>query len=201
MTWFSFLHGNEPPGETVLVAGLGNPGEKYAETRHNMGFKVIDALAETLDVQVRQRKFGGRFAMTPVSGKKLILLKPWEFMNRSGQAVATTVGFYKLPLDRILVVYDDMALAVGQIRVRARGSAGGHNGLSDIIAKLKSDQFARCRVGIGSPDQGDAIDYVLGVPSRQEQRDLDEAVIKARQAVLCWLDEGINTAMNRFNGT
>ena len=122
MPWFSFLHGNEPSGETVLVAGLGNPGEKYSETRHNMGFKVIDALAETLDVQVRQRKFGGRFAMTPASGKKLILLKPWEFMNRSGQAVATTVGFYKLPLDRILVVYDDMALAVGQIRVRARFS-------------------------------------------------------------------------------
>ena len=138
--------------------------------------------------------------MASASGKKLILLKPWEFMNRSGQAIATAAGFYKLPLDRIMVVYDDMAVDVGRIRVRAKGSAGGHNGLSDIIAKLKSNEFARCRVGVGTPEFGDSINYVLGKPSPSEQRELDDAIEKAKQAVFCWLDEGIDVTMNRFNG-
>ena len=115
-----------------MVAGLGNPGSEYKDTRHNVGFMVIDALASALRVDVRKSKFAARFGETNVEGKKLILLKPWQYMNRSGQAIATAAGFYKIPIEDIIVVTDDMALEPGRLRIRAKGSAGGHNGLKDI---------------------------------------------------------------------
>ena len=135
--------------ETKMVVGLGNPGKEYIDTRHNTGFRVIDALAETLGIEVRKRKFGARFGSSEFADAKLILLKPWQFMNRSGQAVATALGFYKLGANDLLVVTDDMALEPGRIRIRAKGSAGGHNGLADVIEKLSTESFARCRIGIG----------------------------------------------------
>jgi PTH1 family peptidyl-tRNA hydrolase len=182
-----------------LVAGLGNPGSDYADTRHNIGFRVMDLLAETLDVEVRKRKFGARFGTGEFAHKKLIVLKPWQFMNRSGQAVATAMGFYKLSAVDMLVVTDDMDLEPGRIRIRAKGSAGGHNGLTDIIEKLGTNEFARCRIGIGRSCEQDAVDFVLDKPAEAERPLLDAAIERARDAVLCWIEYGIETAMNRYN--
>ena len=189
-----------------MVVGLGNPGAEYVDTRHNLGFKVIDSLAEALAVTVKKRKFGARFGQAEFAGKKIILLKPWQFMNRSGQAVATAMGFYKLAESDLMVVTDDMALAPGRIRIRAKGSAGGHKGLADIIQKLGTSEFARCRIGIGHPRNSSSIeypessiDYVLDKPSRTEKPLLDEAIITAKDAVLYWVECGIEKTMNKFN--
>jgi PTH1 family peptidyl-tRNA hydrolase len=188
-------------GRMKMVVGLGNPGREYAGTRHNIGFRVIDLLAEALRIDIRKRKFGARVGTGELGGKKLMLLKPWQFMNRSGEAVAKAVGFYKLSLSDLLVVTDDMALEPGRIRIRAKGSAGGHNGLADIIEKLGSNQFGRLRVGIGPPseDSQDAVGYVLSGPTKYQRPLLDEAVNRAKEAVLCWLELGIQAAMNKFN--
>jgi PTH1 family peptidyl-tRNA hydrolase len=183
-----------------MVVGLGNPGDEYADTRHNTGFRVIDALAKVLDIEVKKRKFGARFGTGEFSNKKLILLKPWSFMNRSGLAVAAAVGFFKLSLSDLLVVTDDLALEPGRIRLRSKGSAGGHNGLADIIDKLGSNEFARCRVGIGSEETWqNQVDYVLGKPTEKQKPLLSEAIDRAKEAVLCWIENDIQTAMERFN--
>ena len=186
-------------GDIKMVVGLGNPGDEYVNTRHNTGFKVIDSLSEALEIKVRQRKFGARFASGEFVGKKLVLLKPWQFMNRSGQAVATAVGFYKLSIDSLFVVTDDMDLEPGRVRIRAKGSAGGHNGLADIIDKLGTNKFARCRIGIGRSAMQEAVDYVLDKPPEAEKPLLDAAIERARDAVFCWIENGIETAMNKFN--
>jgi PTH1 family peptidyl-tRNA hydrolase len=183
-----------------LVVGLGNPGPEYAETRHNLGFKVIEALEEALGVEVRQRKFNARIGEGWQGGKKVILMKPWTFMNRSGDSVATAAGFYKLDLRDLMVVVDDMALETGVLRVRAGGSAGGHNGLTDIIEKLGTNEFARCRVGIGSRPGDQAVEHVLGRPVSEEKPRLNRAILGARDAVLCWLEFGVDKTMNEFNG-
>jgi len=183
------------------VVGLGNPGPEYAETRHNLGFKVIEALEPALGIEVRQRKFNARIGAGQHLGKKVILMKPWTFMNRSGEPVAAAVGFYKLDLRDLMVVVDDMALEIGSIRVRASGSAGGHNGLADIIEKLGTDAFARCRVGIGPRPSPDAVEHVLGRPESEEKPVLNRAILRARDAVLCWLEYGVDKTMNEFNRT
>jgi PTH1 family peptidyl-tRNA hydrolase len=182
-----------------MVVGLGNPGDEYADTRHNTGFKVIDSLAETVGIKVKRRKFGARFESGEFADKKLILLKPWQFMNRSGQAVATAAGFYKINIRDLMVVTDDMDLEPGRIRLRYKGSAGGHNGLADIIQKLGTSEFARCRVGIGRSVEADTVGYVLDKPQEDEKTLLTEAIERARNAVLCWIEYGIDTAMNKFN--
>jgi PTH1 family peptidyl-tRNA hydrolase len=184
-----------------LIVGLGNPGSEYAETRHNLGFKVIEALENALSIEVNKRKFAARIGEGLHAGKRLILMKPWKFMNRSGEAVATAVGFYKLDLSDLIVVTDDMALEVGRIRVRAQGSAGGHNGLADIIEKLGSNEFARCRVGIGPAQIVGAVDHVLGRPQEQDKQRLNQAILRARDAVLYWVEFGIEKTMNEFNKT
>ncbi len=181
-----------------IVVGLGNPGGEYADTRHNMGFRVIDLLAETLKIETKKRKFGAYTGAGEFADKKLIFLKPGQWMNCSGQPVAKAVAFYKLALDDLLVVTDDMDLEPGRIRLRARGSAGGHNGLADIIEKLGTDEFARLRIGIGRSTEEEAVDFVLDRPA-EEKPLLDKAVEKARDAVLCWVEYGIEAAMNRFN--
>lgn len=182
-----------------MVVGLGNPGEEYIDTRHNTGFKVVDSLAEALEIKVKKRKFGARFGSGEFADKKLILLKPWQFMNRSGQAVATAVGFYKLKVGSLLVITDDMDLEPGRIRMRANGSAGGHNGLADIIEKLGTNDFARCRIGIGQSGEQEAVDYVLDKPIKAEKPLLATAIERARDAVLCWIEYDIEKAMNKFN--
>jgi len=186
-----------------MVVGLGNPGDEYVDTRHNMGFKVVDSLAETLRIPIgigiRKRKFGACFELCEFSDHKLILLKPWQFMNRSGQAVATAMGFYKLALRDLLVVTDDLSLEPGRIRIRAKGSAGGHNGLADIVEKLDANEFGRLRIGIGDNGRIDSAVYVLKKPRLEERPVLDEAIERARDAVLCWIEHGIDKAMNEFN--
>ena len=185
--------------EVKMVVGLGNPGDEYVDTRHNTGFRVIDSLAEALRIETKKKKFGACFGTGEFADKKLILLKPWQFMNRSGQAVATAVGFYKLGAGDLLVVTDDMDLEPGRIRIRAKGSAGGHNGLSDIIEKLGTGEFGRLRIGIGRSDKETDVDYVLNRPKETEKQVLDEAIERAHEAVICWLEYGIDAAMNNFN--
>jgi len=182
-----------------MVVGLGNPGAEYFNTRHNVGFRVIDALAEALGIEVKKKKFGGVFGQGEYGNKKLILLKPCRFMNRSGQVVATAAGFYKLELADLLVVSDDMAIEPGRIRLRTKGSSGGQKGLDDIIVKLGSNEFNRLRIGIGPSGQQQGYDYVLGKPSPEENDLIDDAIERAKQAVICWIVNGIDIAMNEYN--
>lgn len=190
-----------------MIVGLGNPGDDYVGTRHNVGFGVIDLLGLVLGIDVKKKKFGacfgeGRFGDFGEAGEinKLILLKPWHFMNRSGQAVATASGFYKVAVADMLVISDDMDLECGRVRIRAKGSAGGHNGLADIIDRLGTSDFARLRIGIGRSELIPEVAFVLGRPSKDEKEKLDMAVELAREAALCWVRNGVRIAMNEFNG-
>lgn len=185
--------------EIKMVVGLGNPGKKYVGTRHNIGFRVIDSLAEALKIKVKKKRFNGCLGSGEYAGKKLILLKPLQFMNCSGQVVATAAGFYKISASNVLIVLDDMALSPGRIRVRMKGSAGGHNGLADVIEKLGTENVNRLRIGIGPSNEKEAYDYVLSKPAEPEKPLLDDAISKAREAVLCWIEYGIRATMNKFN--
>jgi len=185
--------------EIRLIAGLGNTGKEYKGTRHNVGFEVIDLLANRLKVKLNREKFGAAFSRTEFEGKKLILLKPLLLMNNSGQVVAAAANFYKLATSGILVITDDMALEPGMIRLRAGGSAGGHNGLIDIIEKLGTEKFSRLRIGIGNRGQAAGRDYVLSKPAKAEKKLIDTAVTEAAEAVLLWIKEGVEAAMSRFN--
>ena len=182
-----------------LIAGLGNPGSKYDDTRHNVGFRVVDALAERFGEKVRRKKFNALTEEVHAEDTKLLLMKPQDYMNRSGQAIATAAGFYKLGPADVLVVTDDMALNVGRLRIRAKGSAGGHNGLKDIIARFGSDDFARLSVGIGDSGRMDAADYVLSRFSAEERVIVDNAVQTAVDAICCWLRDGVDIMMTRYN--
>lgn len=201
--WFSLDVGLNRMGETKMIVGLGNPGTEYERTRHNIGFRAIDLVARVLSTgKFKRRKFGAAVGRAEFEDKKLILLKPLCFMNQSGQVVAGAVSFYKLPLADLLVVLDDMALEPGSIRIRARGSAGGHKGLADIIEKLQSSEFSRLRIGIGRDDSDQPRtdrDYVLDEPTPQELDPIEAALQKAQQAVLCWARSGTEAAMNEFN--
>jgi len=188
--------------EIKMVVGLGNPGSKYVDTRHNLGFRAIDSLAKTLKIDVRKKKFGAVYGQGEFADKKLILLKPWQFMNRSGQAVATAMASYKLDTSDLLVITDDMALPPGAIRLRTKGSAGGHNGLADVIEKLGTESIGRLRIGIGMSSveyEETAYDYVLDKPTNHEKLLITEAIERAKKAVLCWVKYGTKKAMNEFN--
>ena len=185
--------------DVLMIVGLGNPGKEYERTRHNIGFDVIDAFARQYGIEVKKKKFGGLVGDGMVGCKKVLLVKPQKYMNLSGQVVATAVGFYRLSIDNIIVVTDDMALEPGRIRLRSKGSAGGHNGLSDIKNKLASRDFARLRVGIGRNEYIAARDYVLGKPTSEEKELIDDAVKRAKEALFCWVNEGIEPAMNKYN--
>jgi PTH1 family peptidyl-tRNA hydrolase len=182
-----------------LIVGLGNPGAEYDQTRHNIGFMVLDAAADRFGADIRRKKFTALTEEVTDGFNKLLLLKPQQYMNRSGRAVAEAVTFYKLPPEDILVVTDDLALDVGRIRLRASGSAGGHNGLKDISAALGTDAFARLRVGIGSRGSRRGADYVLSRFSADERAVIDDAVKTAADAVLCWAREGAEAAMTKYN--
>ena len=192
------LESKETPSPKLIV-GLGNPGGDYTDTRHNVGFMVLDTLASRWNVTIRRKKFNALTEETHVHGSRIILLKPQQYMNRSGHAVATAAGYYKLTPSDVLVVTDDMALDTGRLRLRAKGSAGGHNGLKDIIARLRSDAFARLRLGIGASGRMDAADYVLARFTSEEQETIRAAVQKAADAVECWLRDGIDKAMTQYN--
>ena len=185
--------------EMKLIVGLGNPGKEYKGTRHNVGFEVVDLLTEVLGTDVKKRKFGARFGEGEYAGTKVLLLKPWRYMNRSGEVVATAVGFYRLSVGDVLVVSDDMWLEPGRIRVRAKGSSGGHNGLVDVLEKLGTDEVVRLRIGIGQSDEADSVDYVLGRPSKEQRALIADGIGRAKEAALCWVKNGVDETMARFN--
>ena len=185
--------------EIKMIVGLGNPGPEYDGTRHNVGFEVVDMLAAELGTDVKKNKFGAFFGECIFDGMKVLLLQPQQYMNRSGQVVATAAGFYKIGLENIIVVTDDMAIDPGRIRIRAKGSSGGHNGLGDIIQKLGSNEFGRLRIGIGGSGRQISKDYVLGKPRAEDRELISKASEMSRKAIVCWLRNGINEAMNKFN--
>lgn len=184
-----------------LVAGLGNPGPRYARTRHNVGFGVADTLALRRGARIEryEARFEGLLEEIAVGGERVLLLKPMTMMNLSGRSVAAVVRFYKLPASDLMVVYDDLDLPVGGLRIRANGSSGGHNGMTDILRSLGTQDVARMRIGIGSVHRSDTVDHVLGRFAPDEQAAIDETIGRTADAVECWATEGLTPAMNKFN--
>ncbi|WP_397546369.1 aminoacyl-tRNA hydrolase [Rhodothermus marinus] len=186
--------------ERALIVGLGNPGSRYANTRHNAGFMVVDRLAERYGIAWRSEKGPSLLGWGQLEGCPAGLMKPLTYMNRSGAAVAEVVRYYRIPLERLLVVYDDIHLPPGRIRLRPGGSAGGHNGVEDIIRALGTTAFPRLRIGIGSNfERGRQADYVLSPFTREEWPLIDEALERACRAAVTFACEGIEAAMNRYN--
>lgn len=193
--------GKKENGVSWLIVGLGNIGEEYDRTRHNAGFEVVDLLAKRLGVEVRRLKFKALTATAELGEEKVLLMKPTTFMNLSGEAVEQAAAFYKIPPERVLVISDEVALAPGKLRIRASGSAGGHNGLKNIIAHIHSQEFPRVRVGVGSkphPDY-DMAAWVLGKPAGDDRKALDEAEERAAEAVEVIVKNGLQRAMEKYN--
>ncbi len=183
-----------------LIVGLGNPEADYSKTRHNMGFNVINELAEKYNIEVNKKKFDSLYGEGMIEGKKVILLKPQTYMNLSGDAIIQVVRFYKIPMENIYVIYDDMDIEPGQIKIRKKGGAGSHNGMKSVVNNLQTEEFARIRVGIGTPkDKQDAISYVIGAIPGEEIEVLNKGVEQAAEAMVSILKEGIDKAMNTFN--
>ncbi|MGO5050610.1 aminoacyl-tRNA hydrolase [Dysosmobacter sp. Sow4_B12] len=195
------LFGNKSAAVDWLVVGLGNPGQKYANTRHNMGFLTVDLLAEKAGVKLNKVKFKSAYNILNFAGCKCLVMKPQTYMNLSGEAVREAVQFYKVPADHVLVIYDDVSLPVGKLRVRPTGSAGGHNGIKNIIAHLGTQDFPRVKIGTGAPAGGgaDMIDWVIGEPSKAEKKVLLESFERAIDAAACIIENGCQKAMNDFN--
>lgn len=183
-----------------LIVGLGNPEPEYAKTRHNMGFDVINKIAKKYDIDLSRSNFNAIYGNGIIEGEKLILIKPQTYMNLSGESVKKFVDFYKVPLENVLVIYDDMDTEIGTIRVRAKGGAGSHNGMKSMVSELKSEEFPRIRVGIGRPqNEYDRIDYVIGNIPEKEYEELEKAQEKAVEAIIYYLKNRIDNTMNRFN--
>ena len=184
-----------------LIVGLGNPGQKYEHTLHNMGFLTVDLLAEQLNVKLNKVKFKSAYNIVRFGGQKCLVMKPQTYMNLSGEAVHEAVQFYKIPADHVLVIYDDVSLPVGKLRVRPTGSAGGHNGIKNIIAHLGTQEFPRIKIGTGAPSGGGAemIDWVIGVPSQAERKILVESFENAVKAAEDIIENGCQKAMNDYN--
>ena len=181
---------------------LGNPGDKYENTRHNVGFMTADALGEKLNKPIQRLKFKALTNVVEYGGCRVLLMRPTTYMNLSGEAVREACMFYKLPPERVLVVSDDVSLPVGKIRLRRNGTAGGHNGLRSIIGQLHSDQFPRLKSGVGAkphPDY-DMADWVLGRFSKEDRKAIDAAIDRALDAMECLFTQGIEKAMSRYNG-
>lgn len=188
-------------GCEYLIVGLGNPGSKYWNTRHNVGYAALDALADSLKVKADRVKFQGLMVQTTISGHKVILLKPTTYMNLSGQSVAAAAKFYKIPPEHIIVLSDDISLEPGRLRVRKNGSAGGHNGLKSIISSLGSQEFPRIKIGVGAkphPDY-DLADWVLGTFPISQREDMEKTYARAAEAVVTLIEKGPEAAANRFN--
>ncbi|NJP41013.1 aminoacyl-tRNA hydrolase [Oscillospiraceae bacterium HV4-5-C5C] len=187
-------------GKLYLIAGLGNPGSRYAATFHNCGFMALDRLAESLGIKVNKARFKGVYGRGSACGQQVILLKPETFMNNSGQSLAAAVAYFKIPLDRVLLLYDDVDIPLGQIRIREKGGPGTHNGMRSVVGSLSSQLFPRIRIGIGpQPAVMDIADYVLSQVSQTQQALLDQALERVSEAVALWLEHDIQLAMNRVN--
>ena len=182
-----------------IIAGLGNPGKEYENTKHNVGFLTIDILAEKYDIKVNKIKFKGLIGEGMIGTEKVILVKPQTYMNLSGQCIREIVAFYKLDMEDLVVIYDDIDLPMGNLRIRKKGSAGTHNGMRSIIYDLQDDGFPRVRVGIGGERKGDLANYVISGFSGDDRKLIEEAIVKAADAVTCLVEDGIDRAMVDYN--
>ena len=182
-----------------LVVGLGNPGKQYDGTRHNIGFEAIDFIAKKYNIDVNKSKFKGVFGEGFIEGQKVILLKPTTYMNLSGESIREVINFYKINNDEIIVIYDDISLEIGKLRIREKGSAGGHNGIKSIIANMGVDVFPRIKIGVGQP-KGDLVSHVLGRFNKEEEQDLKEVIEASAKAVDIIIKYGAKEAMNELNG-
>ena len=186
-----------------LIVGLGNPGREYEKTRHNCGFRAVDLIADKLGCKIDRLKYQGLYCQTTYNGTKLFLLKPQTYMNLSGRSILQLSAYFSIPPQRIIVLFDDISLPPGRLRIRADGSAGGHNGLKSIIQELGSQEFPRVKIGVGAkphPDY-DLADWVLSTFSAQEEKALAVSLDNAAQAALSVIDRGVSETANRFNGS
>jgi len=183
-----------------IIAGLGNPGKEYENTRHNAGFSVIDELANKHNIDIDNSKFKGMLGKGVINGEKVVLVKPLTYMNNSGECIRAVMDYYKTDIDDFIVVFDDISLDVGKLRVRPKGSAGGHNGIKSIIAHLGSDGFKRVKFGVGNKPSGwDLADWVLGRFNKEDEKTLEDAKKRACEAIETIMAEGTEFAMNKFN--
>ena len=188
-------------GYEYIIAGLGNPGMQYEKTRHNVGFRAVDALCDALGVSCERKKFKSLIADAVINGHRCLILKPQTYMNNSGSAVCEAMSFYKIPPQNVIVISDDISMDVGRLRIRAKGSAGGHNGLKDIIELSGSENFPRIKIAVGQkphPDY-DLKDWVLGKFSKEDDKVITEISSLAADAVKCIIKNDVSTAMNRYN--
>lgn len=184
-----------------LIVGLGNPEEEYANTRHNMGFDVINRISEKYNIPVNQKKFNSLYGIGLIENEKVILIKPQTYMNLSGEALIEFKNFYKIETNRIIVIYDDIDLEIGTIRIRKKGSSGTHNGMKSVVENIKTEEFPRIRVGIGKPENmGDLINYVIGKVPKEEQERLKQGVNLATEGTVEIIKNGIDIAMSNCNG-
>ena len=183
-----------------LIVGLGNPEDDYSKTRHNMGFNVINKIAKQYNIEVNKNKFKGLIGKGKIEGIDVILLKPQTYMNLSGESIKEVVDFYKIELDKLLIIYDDMDVDIGQIKIRKKGGAGSHNGMKSVIDCINTEEFSRIRVGIGKPeDKSDMINYVLGYIPENEVKELDKSTTIAKDAIIDFILNGIDNTMNKYN--
>ena len=189
--------------ESWLIVGLGNPGREYEKTRHNVGFRAVEMLAQKLDCKIDKAKFQGLYSQVNYSGGKLFLLKPQTFMNLSGRSVLQLSAYYSIPPERIIILFDDISLPPGRLRIRSEGSAGGHNGIKSVISELGSQAFPRVKIGVGAKPtpEFDLADWVLSGFSAKEEKDLSFALKNAVEAALTIMDRGVPEASNKFNGS
>lgn len=184
-----------------LIVGLGNPGTDYAATRHNIGFDMVTYLSDRYNIPLRSRENKAIVGKGMIGGQKVMLAQPQTYMNLSGESVRALLDYYKMGIDELIVIYDDISLPVGQIRVRPKGSAGGHNGIKNIIQHLRTEEFARIKIGVGAkPEGGDLVKHVLGRFSRDEDGMIRDVFALAEEALLSILNEDVASAMNRVNG-
>lgn len=185
---------------TYIIAGLGNPGNKYDNTRHNVGFDAVDLLAYLNNISISKVKFKALIGEGNIEGKRVILIKPQTFMNLSGESLREVMEWYKIPAGNIIVMFDDIDLEIGKIRIRPKGSSGTHNGMRNILYQIQSDEFPRVRIGIGRPPEGwNLADYVLSKFNPAERGIINDSIKNAAQAVAEILKSGVDTAMNKFN--
>jgi len=184
-----------------IFVGLGNPGKRYAQTRHNLGFITIDQLAEELGISVNRSRFRALIGEGRIGDEKVLLAKPQTFMNLSGQSVRELVGYFHIEPSELVVIYDDLDLAVGQVRIRKKGSAGSHRGMQSVVYSLGRDDFPRMRIGIGSNEDVEICSYVTGGFTKEEVAPLEDAVTRVVKACIMLVEEGIDAAMNQYNGS
>ena len=203
MAYRRYIMFKKSSGENWLIVGLGNPGKEYEKTRHNAGFRALDILADQLGAKVDKLKYQGLYTQVSYNGGKVFLLKPQTYMNLSGRSVLQLSAYFNIPPQRIIVMFDDISLEPGRLRVRANGSAGGHNGIKSIIQEVGSQEFPRVKIGVGAKPHPnfELADWVLSSFTALEEKALAVSLENAAKAVLCIIDQGVPEAANRFNGS